>query len=99
MVRPVVFIVAELTVHCGTGWNNYLRARSYRRSLIIIGISGDKRKISFEPGSNQRPRDSAEARFANYSPTLFQLSYRRLHGGCRSTYIKLWALKLSDEPQ
>jgi hypothetical protein len=27
MVRPVVFIVAELTVHCGTGWNNYLLDR------------------------------------------------------------------------
>ena len=35
-----------------------------------------RKKISFEPDSNQRPKDD---RHFLYSPPLYQLSYRRNH--------------------
>ena len=46
--------------------------------LSIFYISQPYKKTSFEPESNQRPKD---CQLATYSPPLYQLSYRRFTGG------------------
>ena len=47
-----------------------------------------KEKNSFEPESNQRPKDVCY--LTNYSPPLYQLSYRRLLGwGVKIKYMKV----------
>ena len=40
-------------------------------------IKTDRRKKSFEPDSNQRPKDDCSQVAGSYSPPLYQLSYRR----------------------
>jgi hypothetical protein len=50
-----------------------------------------KKKKSFESGSNRWPRDNYVIIF-RYSPTLFQLSYRRHNIGCNNvTKSKIYA--------
>lgn len=46
-----------------------------QRASLSQGLRAQKTGYSFEPESNQRPKDGCNE--CNYSPPLYQLSYRR----------------------
>lgn len=69
-------------VQAELGWSRAQRPRQAGRALCSKG-SG----TSFEPESNQRPKDVH--RCPVYSPPLYQLSYRRVQAAVRGALLLL----------